>query len=121
MLSNNSKMNNFKKVFITKFNDRGYKYECDNIEGYKKHLKENPNMAENIGEYGQQIKPIFDIDAYDTDPNIDEIILDINTLFPEKTVNYAKREPREYKGKMKYSYRFYVDGVRIIAKNLKKL
>ena len=103
----------FNKVLITKFNDRASKYICDNEKGYKQYLKENPDMVENIGEYGQQIKPILDVDAYDAEPNIDEIIADIQKIFPNKSVNYAKREPRDYKGKMKYSYRFYVDGVRI--------
>jgi len=115
-------MNNcFNKVFITKWNDRNDRYECDNIEGYKQHLKQNPDMVENIGEYNQQIKPIFDIDAYDTDPDINSIITDINKIFPNKPVKYAKRDPREFKGKNKYSYRFYVQDVRITSKNLKAL
>ena len=43
-------MNNcFNKVFITKWNDRNDRYECDNIEGYKQHLKQNPDMVEIIG------------------------------------------------------------------------
>ena len=106
----------FNKVLITKFNDRASKYICDNEKGYKQYLKENPDMCENIGEYGQQIKPVFDVDAYDAEPDINEIIADIQKVFPEKSVNYAKREAREYKGKIKYSYRFYVDGVLIISK-----
>ena len=109
------------KVLITKFNDRTSKYMCDNEKGYKQYLKENPDMCENIGEYGQQIKPVFDVDAYEAEPDVNEIIADINKIFPGKSVNYAKREPRDYKGKMKYSYRFYVDGVRITSKNLKAL
>ncbi len=32
-----------------------------------------------------------------------------------------KRPPRPYKGKMKYSYRVYVQGVRISYINLKEL
>ncbi len=50
--------------------------------GYKQHLKQNPDMVENIGEYNQQIKPIFDIDAFDTDPIINEIAADIKKIFP---------------------------------------
>ena len=113
-------MNNFNKVFITNIHDRTSRYECDNIEGYKKHLKTNLNMVVVIGEYNQQIKPIFDIDAYDTKPDINAIINDINKLFPNKLVKYAEREPREYKGKFKFSYRFYVMDVRITSKNLKQ-
>ena len=52
---------------------------------------------------------------------MNEVIADINKVFPDKSIYYAKRDPREYKGKMKYSYRFYVDGVRITSKNLKAL
>ena len=117
----NYNMNNFNKVLITNIHDRTTRYECNDIDGYKKHLRTNPNMVEIIGEYTQQIKPIFDIDAYDTKPDINEIINDINKLFPNKPVKYAEREPREYKGKLKFSYRFYVLNVRITSKNLKQL
>ena len=78
-------------------------------------------MVEIIGEYNQQIKPTSDIDAYDAKPDINTIITDINKLFPNKPVKYAEREPREYKGKMKFSYRFYVLDVRITSRNLKQL
>ena len=123
MLVNNrtNKNMNFNYVIITYWNDRTSKYTCDNIEGYNKHLAKNADMCELIGGTYQQIKPVLDVDAYETDPKISEIIADINKVFPNKPVYYAKRDPREYKGKMKYSYRFYVDGVRIISKNLKKL
>lgn len=114
-------MNNFNKVIITNIHDRTTRYECNDIIGYKEHLKSNQNMVEIIGEYNQQIKPIFDIDAYDTKPDINLIINDINKLFPNKPVKYAEREPREFKGKTKFSYRFYVLNVRITSKNLKQL
>ena len=100
---------------------RTYRYTCKSEDGYMRHLKETPDMPELIGEYGQQVKPCFDVDAYNQDVNISEIIAKINILFPNKKVNVAKREPRDYKDKgLKYSYRFYVDGVRITTKNLKK-
>ena len=75
-----------------------------------------------IGKKGQFIKPIFDIDAYGTDINVDDVKNDINQLYPNKTINYAKREPRndEKKG-MKYSYRFYVDGVKTTSSQIKQL
>ena len=101
----------FKKVLITNFKDRSFRFECDSIEEYNKYLKTHPDMAEIIGGFGQQIKPVFDIDAYDSDINMNEVIADINKVFPNKSIYCAKRDPREYKGKMKYSYRFYVDGV----------
>ena len=124
MLSNN-RMNSkqtFKTTIITDIYERCSKYECDNVKGYKQHLKENPNMVEVIGAYGQQIKPVFDVDAYNDDIDLSSVISKINELFPGKDVYHAKREPREYKKYgMKYSYRFYVDGVRINYKNLKTL
>ena len=104
----------FKKVLITNIKDRSFRFECDSIEEYNKYLKNHPDMAEIIGGFGQQIKPVLDVDAYETDINIDEVIADIKRIFPNKVIFYAKREPREYKEKgMKYSYRFYVDEVRI--------
>jgi hypothetical protein len=116
----------FNTTIITDIYDRCSKYECDNVKGYKQHLKENPNMVELIGAYGQQIKPVFDVDAYNEDIDISSVIAKINGLFPGKNVYYAKREPRETRNKvflskhgMKYSYRFYVDGVRINLKILK--
>lgn len=124
MLSNNrmTSKQTFNTTLITDIYERCSKYECDNVKGYKQHLKENPNMVELIGAYGQQIKPVFDVDAYNNDIDIASVISKINEVFPEKAVYYAKREPREYKKHgMKYSYRFYVDGVRINYKNLKTL
>ena len=112
----------FNKVIITNFYDRNEKFECDNIEGYKNHLKTNLGMVELIGGYNQQIKPIFDIDAYNIEPDINELTTDINKIFTDKVVKFAKREPREFKDKgIKYSYRAYVQGVRITSKLLKNL
>jgi hypothetical protein len=112
----------FNTTLITDIYERCSKYECYNVKGYKQHLKENPNMAELIRAYGQQIKPVFDVDAFYDDIELSSVIAKINELFPGKDVYYAKREPREYKKHgMKYSYRFYVDGVRINYKNLKTL
>lgn len=111
----------FNFVDITYAKNREARFRCCNEEDYINHLKSNQDAVENIGLYNQQIKPIFDVDAYDNDIDIVEVKQQINILFPDKIVNYAKREPREVKGKMKYSYRFYVKDVRIIAKNLKNL
>jgi hypothetical protein len=63
-------------------------------------------VCELIGGTYQQIKPILDVDAYETDPSINEILAKIKKGFPKKSVYYAKRDPREYQGKMKYSNRF---------------
>ena len=109
----------YNSVIITD-KPRTYNYTCKSKEGYMAKLKNTANMPELIGSYGQQVKPCFDVDAYNQDIDIDEIIAKINVMFPNKKVNTAKREPRQYKDNgLKYSYRFYVDGVRMTTKNLK--
>ena len=111
----------YNTVIITKFNDRKCRFMCDNEEVYRKHLKDMPDMVEVIGEFKQQIKPVFDIDAYINDIDVSEVINKISKIFPDKPVKYATRTPRETKKGVKYSYRFYVQGVRITSKNLKNL
>ncbi len=58
-------------------------------------------MCDLIGRTYQQIKPILDVDAYETDPNINEILPEINKVFHIKPVHYARRDPREHKRKIK--------------------
>ena len=103
MLSKNRMTNKqtFNTTIITDIYDRYSKYECDNIKGYKQHLKTNPNMVELIGAYGQQIKPVFDVDAYNNDIDINAVISKINEVFPNKDVYYAKRESREHRSMYK--------------------
>ena len=113
--------NNRPYVFITKIRDRQFRFNCDNEREYLKYLKENPDMCEVIGEYRQFIKPVFDVDAYENDIDVNEVKTDINKLFSGKSIYYAKREPRETKKGVKYSYRFYVDGVKIYSAQLKQL
>jgi len=110
-----------RNVVITNIHDRQSKYICNNKTGYMNHLKNNPAMCEVIGEYKQYIKPVFDVDAYKNDIDIDAVKTDINMLFPNKSINYAKRESRETKKGIKYSYRFYVDGVKIYSSQIKQL
>ncbi len=108
----------YNSVIITN-QARTYNYTCKSKEGYMEKLKNTADMPEMIGSYGQQVKSCFDVDAYNQDIDIDEIIAKINVMFPNKKVNAAKREPRDYKEKgIKYSYRFNVDGVRMTTKNL---
>ena len=111
----------YSHVHITKLYNRDEKFMCDTEHEYKKYLSNHPDMVEDIGKYGQQIKPVIDVDAYDSDIDVDEVIKKLNILFPNKPIKYAKREPREYKNKTKYSYRFYIQNVRILSKNLKTL
>ena len=110
----------YNTVIITKFNDRKCRFMCDNEEVYRKHLKDMPDMVEVIGEFKQQIKPILDVDAYINDIDVSEVINKISKIFPDKPVKYATRTPRETKKGLKYSYRFYVQGIRITSKNLLK-
>ena len=51
-------------------------------------------MIEVIGEYGQQIKPMFDIDAYGNDINIIDVKKQSNILFPDKIVNFTPSRTR---------------------------
>lgn len=112
----------FQAIVITDWKDRISTYSCYTIEQYHQNLAENPCLCELIGRSAQQIKPVFDVDAYANDIDINEVISDIQKVFPNKKVNYCKKEAREYKNKgIKYSYHFYVDGVRISSKNLKAL
>jgi hypothetical protein len=112
----------YNKVIITDVFKRGFIYECNTEQDFKEYIQKNNDACESIGKKGQFIKPIFDIDAYGTDINVDDVKNDINQLYPNKTINYAKREPRndEKKG-MKYSYRFYVDGVKTTSYQIKQL
>ena len=116
-----NKSNTYNSVIITKINERKTRYTCEDINGYLSYIKSHPDIVEVIGEYGQQIKPIFDIDAYNNDIDIVVVRNKINTLFPNKTVHWATREPHNTEKGMKYSYRFYVQDVRITSKNLKQL
>lgn len=112
----------FGNIIITDWKDRITTYPCYTIEQYHQYLAENPCLCELIGRSAQQIKPVFDVDAYGKDIDINQVIADIQKVFPNKTINYAKRQPREYKEKgIKFSYRFYVKDVRINHKNLKTL
>jgi hypothetical protein len=112
-------MINYRCVHITQLKRRDFKYLCDNEDGYKQHLKEYPDMVEVIGAFGQQIKPAFDLDAYE-EFDISSFINHITPLFPNKKIVYAMRPKRKHKKGFKYSFRVYVVGVRILSKNLKK-
>ena len=76
--------NTYNSVNIIKYNDRKCRYICDNEEGYRKYLKDEPDMAEVIGEFRQQIKPVLDVDAYINDIDVKEVFEKINKVFPNK-------------------------------------
>jgi len=95
---------------------------CESPEEYNQLLEnDEEGLCELIGGENQQIKPIIDIDQYNTDIDIEEFKTDLNEIFPNKEIKSCKRKPRPYNGKMKYSYRVYVQGVRISYINLKLL
>lgn len=113
-------MNQMYKCVIITNKDRNLRHFIYTEEEFKALLLHNPALCEIIGEYNQQVKPCFDVDAKENDINVDEIIMKINQFFPNKKVNHAKRNPRLKDGIIKYSYRFYVDGVKMTTKNLEK-
>jgi hypothetical protein len=112
----------YNKVVITDVFKRGLIIECNSEDEFKNYIKDNDDAVESIGKKEQFIKPIFDIDAFNIDIDVDKVKADINNIYPNKSINYAKREPRndEKKG-MKYSYRFYVDGVKTTSSQIKRL
>ena len=68
-------------------------------------IKETQNMVECVGEYNQQKKTVFDIDAYDAWPEIHNIIDDINKIFPDKPVKHLKANRKNLKETLKCSHR----------------
>ncbi len=76
-------------------------------------------LCELICGESHQFKPIIDLDQYNTDIDIEAYKTDLNVIFQNKSIRGLKRPPRPYNGKMKYSYRIYVQDVRISYFNLK--
>ncbi len=58
------------------------------------------------------------IDQYINDIDINAFTTDLNEIFPNKDIKYCRRDRRPYNGRMKYSYRVYVQDVRISYINL---
>ena len=95
---------------------------CESPENYNELLEnDKKGLCELIGGENQQIKPIIDIDQYNTDIDIEAFKTDLNVIFPNKAIKFCKRNPRPYNGKMKQSYRVYIQDVRISYLNLKHL
>ena len=111
----------FGKILIVDNFNRKLTTFIDNEEDYLRHIEKCKYTAEMIGNEDQKIKPVFDIDAYDNDIDINVEIARIQAGFPNKKINVQLREPRNYNGKMKYSYRIYVDSVQIKWKNMIRL
>lgn len=107
-------------VKVWNFFKRDEIVELSTEEEYNDYLSKNQMMVEVIGLTEQLIKPVFDIDSYDNAIDIKEIKQIINDLFPNKVIAYAKRKPRMHNGKMKESYRFYVNDTKITWRNMRK-
>ncbi len=73
----------YNSVIITN-KARTYNYTCGNVKDYLNEIKKTPNSPELIGSFRQQVKPCFDVDAYNQDVDVGEIVAKINILFPNK-------------------------------------
>jgi hypothetical protein len=110
----------FGEVIITETFNRCMSFKCKTEQEYRAYIKDHPDAVESIGKEGQLIKPVFDLDAYVNDIDIEAFKADVNILYPNKEVNVCNREAREddpEKG-IKYSYRVYVDGVKTTSKQI---
>ena len=111
----------YSSVMITNIFKREVNDIITDADEYKEYVKVNKYAVENIGKKGQQIRPVFDLDAYEQ-IDLNAFIDDIKVLYPNKEVFYAKREPRNVEKKgMKYSYRVYVDKVKTYSHQIKAM
>ena len=62
-------------------------------------LNENQAMVENIGQSDQQIEPVFDADAHETDIDISDTKALIIELFPNKPIIMLNEHPENIKEK----------------------
>lgn len=116
------KIPQFDTVHIVDVFDRTKRYTYDSEDAYMSAIDDCNYMVEIIGNQGQNIKPVFDIDSYEP-IDIDNEILRIQSIphFKDCKVVYATREPRQEMDKTRYSYHIYVIGCKIRAENLKEL
>ena len=91
---------------------------CESPEHYNQLLENDKEGLCELISGKNQIKPIIDMDQ---NCNVNAFINDLNEFFPNKDIKYCKRNPRPFTGKMKFSYRVYIQDVRISYLNLKKL
>ncbi len=111
-------MNNFGRVLISSVYKRDTRIETRDENEYKLQVKKFDKkgcggICEIVGVDDLQVKPYFDIDAkIELDKSFDETIIDDIETDIKKICNAeiyrSKREPREYDGKMKYSFRLYL-------------
>ncbi len=69
------------------------------------------SICEIVGLDIYQVKPYFDIDAkIELGPSFDETIIDDIENDIKNICNVeSKRDPRDYEGQMKYSFRLYLE------------
>jgi len=111
-------MNKFERALIISIYKRDTRIEVLEENEYKLHVKTYDKqgcggICEIVGVDDVQVKPYFDIDAkIELDKSFDETIIDDVEPEIKKICNVeiykSKREPREYDGKMKYSFRLYL-------------
>lgn len=111
-------MNKFERVLITSIYKRNTRIEITNENEYMKQVRSNDKkgcggICEIVGLDEFQVKPYFDIDAkIEMDKSFDESIMNDIENDIKKICNVeiykSKREPREFDGKMKYSFRLYL-------------
>ena len=112
-------MNKFERVLITSIYKRDTRIEIFEENEYKLQVNKSDKIGcggicEIVGLKEFQVKPYFDIDAkIDLDKSFDETIIDDIENDIKKICNVeiykCNREPREYDGKMKYSFRLYLE------------
>ena len=132
MLCNNKndKMNisKYERVLTSSIFKRNRRVECyeEDYDYYKQctimNRKGCGGICEIVGLEEFQVKPYFDIDAkIDLDKSFDETIIDdIENDIKEicnREIYKSKRDPREYDGKMKFSFRLYLEA-RITYSNI---
>ena len=127
-------MNKFERVLISSIYKRDTRLEIFEENEYKLQVnkfdkKGRGGICEIVGLDDFQVKPYFDIDAkIDLDKSFDETIIDDIENDIKKICNVeiykCNREPREDNGKMKYSYRLYLearisyDNIPVLFKNV---
>jgi hypothetical protein len=112
-------MNKFERVLITSIYKRDTRIEIFEENEYELQVNKYDKkgcggICEIVGVEEFQVKPYFDIDAkIELDKSFDETVIDDIENDIKNICNVeiykSKREPREYDGKMKYSFRLYLE------------
>lgn len=124
---------NFEEVIICEITNKDKRYILKDLTEYKNVLKQFEFPCELVGGAGQQVKPYFDEDMdlneeendeYDEEAsNLEKkiIIQNLFNLNNTDDIHVIQRPPRFKNGKVKYSYHYTVDNIRISNFNIKKM